>query len=197
MSAITESEWQEWNEVQKAVTQAGLVEDDLSAAIAILNRFLADDLPAALRREVIALRGTLCQEQGDLESAKTDFLAAVRLAAEGYVRFELEDTLAEISRKLGDIQDADNWYTAALETGASDPRVAGGGFLLRFLKFRGVRGLSHEEHQLAKKMAHQGWRLLRVEGEPDLGDLEGTAKQLVEAQRRPFTAERPPAPLDR
>lgn len=194
MKVIAGSDWQAWIEVQKAATLAGLIDDDLSAAIALLNKYLEGGVPTAIQREAIAYRGTLLQEYGELERAKDDFVAAWRLAEEGYIRFELENTLAEISSKLGDATEADKWYSAALGTGAADPRVAGGGFLLRFLHFRGERGLSGGERQLAEKMVHQGWHLLRVEGALDLSDLKGAARQLVEAQQKQFSADRPPAP---
>lgn len=194
MNMITEAEWQEWNEAQQAATIAGLVGNDFKAAVNILNRYLEDRAPEDLRGEVIAFRGTLYQEHGELERAKNDYLEAWHLAAEDYARFELEDTLAEISKKLDDAQEADRWYSTALATGATDPRAAGGGFLLRFLQFRGQHGLSDHERQLAETMIIHGWQLLQVEGEPVLHDLEEAAGRLLEAQQGPFSAHRPPTP---
>lgn len=184
MTEIPESDWKAWIEIQKEAVRAGFMGDEPSAAIAILNRFLESDPAEDIQREAIAFRGTFHLEQGDLTDAKADFLSALRLAKEGYVRFELQDTLAEVSKKLGDAAEADHWYTVALRTGAGDPRVPGGGFLIRFLEFRGQRGLGDEERQMAMKMVQHGWQLLRVEGEPDLDNLAGTARRLVEAQQR-------------
>lgn len=187
--------WLRWIELQKTATKMWLENEDLPAAIAVLDRYLAEDLPEELRREATAFRGTLYEEQGDFAAAKSDFLSALKFAVEpDHIRFELQDSLAVISRRLRDAKEADIWYRAALQTAAADPRVAGGGFLLRLLKFRGERGLNDEEQQLAQKVIHQSWHLLRVEGEPDLSDLEGTARRLIEAQRGPFSAERPPLP---
>jgi tetratricopeptide (TPR) repeat protein len=191
----SDTEWLQWIEIQKAATEKGLVGEDLPSAIEMLDRYLAGDLPHDLRREAVAFRATLYQEQGNLAAAKSNFLSALELAVElDHVRFELEDSLAEISKKLGDTEEADKWYVASLRTAAADPRVAGGGFLLRLLKFRGERGLNNEEQKLVRKVVHQSWHLLRVEGEPDLSDLVGTARKLRKAQLGPFSAERPLTP---
>jgi len=184
MNEIPEAEWKAWIEVQKAAVRAGLMGDEPSAALALLDQFLETDPAGDIQREAIAFRGTFHQEQGDFASAKADFISALELAEEGYVRFELQETLAEVSKKLGDTDGTDHWYATALRTGAADPRVPGGGFLLRFLNFRGRQGLSDEERQLAQQMVSHGWHLLQVDGEPDLENLEGTARRLIEAQQK-------------
>ncbi len=66
--------------------------------------------------------------------------------------------------------------------------------LVHLLKLRGEKGLNEEEGRLAEKVVKQSWHLLGVEGEPDLADLQATAKKLIEAQGRPFSADRPPSP---
>jgi hypothetical protein len=71
-----------------------------------------------------------------------------------------------------------------------DPRVAGGAFSLRFLRIRGEQELTEEEQLLVRKVVHQSWNLLRVVGEPDLGDLEAICRELIEVQKGPFSAER-------
>ncbi len=191
----TDAQWMEWIEVQKAATRTAFEEENPAAAIAELDEYLAGEHPADLTREAVAFRATLHEEAGDLPAAKEDFLLALSFATEpDHVRFELQDCLAATSTKLGEAAQADKWYSAALRTAASDPRVAGGGFLLRFLRLRGERGLSEEELLIAKQVLQQSWHLLGVEGEPDLTNLKASAKKLVEAQRGPFSAERPLAP---
>jgi len=191
----TDSEWLEWIELQKSVVKTGFAQGDVPEAIEMLDRYLAESRPDDLKREALAFRADLCSTEGDLEAAKADFLSALNLAAEqDHVRFELEDSLVRISVEQGDSEEADKWFRAALRTAAADPRVAGGGLLLRLLSFRGKDGLTDEEHGLVAQIVRQSWHLLRVEGEPDLEDLEGTARKLIEAQRGPFSADRPPAP---
>lgn len=191
----TDSEWIEWIELQKSVVKTGFAQGDVPAAIKMLDQYLAGSRPDDLKREALAFRADLFSTEGDLEAAKTDFLSALNLATErDHVRFELEDSVAGISVEQGDSEEADKWFGAALRTAAADPRVAGGGLLLRLLRFRGEDGLTDEEHALFEQVVRQSWHLLRVEGEPDLEDLEGTAKKLIEAQRGPFSADRPPTP---
>lgn len=193
-----DDEWLRWIEIQKLATKEWFQEDNVAGAIEILDRYLASgagDGCGDLNREAIAFRGTLKEDCGDLAAAKKDFMAALVLAPEpDHVRFELEDSIAGLSVKLGDLEDADRWFSAALQSAAEDPRVAGGGFLIRFIRFRGQKGLTREELGLTKKIIHQSWSLLRVEGEPDLNDLMATCARLVEARKGPFSAERPPAP---
>jgi tetratricopeptide (TPR) repeat protein len=194
-ASATDSEWVEWVELQKLVLKTGLEQRDVSAAIEMLNHYLAERLPEDLRREALAFRATLFEEEGQLGSAKSDFLSALELAPQpDYVRFELEDSLAHISEKQGSYQEANKWFGAALDTAARDPRVAGGAFILRMLRFRSNQGFTDEEHRLIRQVIQQSWHLLRVEGDPDLEDLEGTARKLIEAQSIPFSADRPPAP---
>jgi len=137
----------------------------------------------------------ISQDRGDLHAAKADFIAALESASDrDFVRFELEDTIANVCGELDDSKSTEKWFVAALRTAAADPRVAGGGFLLRFLRFRGARGFSEEERRLVERVVRQSWHLLRVEEQPDLTDLEATCRKLIEAQRGPFSAKRPPTP---
>lgn len=187
----SDGDWLLWIEVQKRATDEWST-GGIPAAVGIVDGFLSSQLPRDLKREALAFRAMLYEEQGDLTSAKADFLSAVALADEGHVRCELEDSLGLISQRLGELEDAGRWFSSALRTAASDPRVAGGGPLLRLLKVRSEKELTEEEQRLAERVIRQTWRLLRIEGEPDLGDLEGTAQKLIEAQGGPFSAERPP-----
>jgi hypothetical protein len=191
----TSTEWLQWVEIQKAATRVWLQEDDPTSAIAAITQYLASEPPQVLRCEAIAFRGTICRESDELLHAKSDFLSALELAEEqNHVRFELEDTIGALSVELGDLKEADRWYSAALQTAAANPRVAGGGLLLRFLELRGEQGFTVEEQQIVEKVVKQSWHLLRVEGEPDLDDLAGAARKLLKAQQGPFSAERPLTP---
>lgn len=190
----TENEWLAWIEEQKVATRAWL-QSDLPGAIETIDRFLATNPPLDLRRQAIGFRGSLHQEQGDLAAAKSDFLAAQALAERAdFERCTLEESAGDVSHQLGDIAEAERWYLEALRTAAADPRISGGGVLVHLLKLRGEKGLNEEEGRLAEKVVKQSWHLLGVEGEPDLADLQATAKKLIEAQGRPFSADRPPSP---
>ena len=191
----SDSEWLQWIEVQKAATRAWIGSGDLSGAIAILDRFLTSDPPLDLRRDAIAFRGSLHQEEKDLRAATLDYLNALAIAEEqGLEHYSLETSLAEVCAQSGDRQGAERWCWAALKTAAADPRESGAGALLRLLGLRGKQGLRPEERPLVEKVVRQSWHLLRVEGQPDLEDLGATARKLIEAQKGPFSAERPPIP---
>lgn len=47
-------------------------------------------------------------------------------------------------------------------------------------------------HRISNRLG-TGLVIIR-EGEPDLDELEETARKLIEAQRGPFSADRPPTP---
>lgn len=189
VNSAADSEWLQWIELQKEVAKTWLEEGRPADATIVLDRYLTADLPEDLRREGTAFRAMLHREQGDLAAAKSDFLAALELAEDrDHVRFELEDSIAVISQELNDRKEAGKWYLSALRTAAADPRVVGGGFLLRYLRFRGDKNLTIEEKQLANKVVHQSWRLLQIDGEPDLENLEVTASRLIEAQQHPASS---------
>jgi tetratricopeptide (TPR) repeat protein len=190
-----DDEWHNWIEVQKAAVQAWTSGEGVAAALSIFTGFLATGPPLDLQREAYSLRATLQQERGDLQAAKSDLLAALdRATAPDFVRCELEDSLGFVCFKAGELHEAEAWYLTALRTAAQDPRVAGGGLLLRLLRLRGEKGLSEDEQRAVRKVVYQSWHLLRLEGEPDLAELAATARKLVKAQRGPFSAENPPSP---
>jgi len=186
--------WAEWFELQRSATQVWF-DGSLAQAIEMLDEFVASEPPQAIKRQAIGYRGSLHNEAGDLHLAKADYLAAWELSEEqDFERYTLEESSAAISERLGRSAEAEWWCRKALQTAAADPKTSGSGCLLRLLKLRGRKGLSDEEHHLAKKVVYQAWHLLRVEGQPDLTDLEATCRKLIEAQRGPFSAERPPTP---
>ena len=101
-----------------------------------------------------------------------------------YERYTLEIALGGISEALGDLKTADYWYVKALETASSDPTTSVGLGLLRLLELRRGRGFDEEERRLAEKALRQSWRLLQIEGEPNLDDLEATTRKLLAEQGR-------------
>lgn len=194
MRKSTSREWVGWVEVQKVAVRVWF-DGDLPAAIEVVNRFLAENPPLDLQRQALGFRGSLEQERGDLQAARSDFLAARGLSEHAdFERCTLEEAAAAASLQLGDLPQAERLYLEALKTAASDPRTSGGGVVLSLLKLRGESGLSEEERTLAEKVIRQSWHLLRVEGEPDLIDLASTAQRVIEAQAGPFSAEKPPTP---
>jgi tetratricopeptide (TPR) repeat protein len=194
-NTANDEEWLRWIAVQKAVCRIWLEQGNGAAAIAELDRFVASNPPQDLRREAVAFRGSIHEDQDDRDAARADFLSALAIAdAYGFERYSIEISLAGISRRTGDLAQLEMWYLRALRSAANDPTISGAGTLLKLLRFRGEKGLTEEELLLVKKVVYQAWSLLRVEGEPDLSDLEGAAMRLMKAGKGPFSANRPPAP---
>lgn len=190
----TDPGWLAWIEVQKAATRLWM-QGDSEAAVGVIDRYLEQEPRLDLKRQAIGFRGSIHEEQGDLGAAKNDFSTAHELSEQAdFERYTLLLSLGGIAERRGSFEEADSWYWAALQTAADDPKTSGAGGLLRLLRLRAQRGLTEQERRLAEKVMHQAWSLLRVEGEPDLRDLVATAKKLIEAQKRPFSAERPPSP---
>jgi hypothetical protein len=195
-SKATDVQWKDWFDLQSAAAQAWF-KGGLETAIAMLDEFVNSEPPRVVKRQALGFRGSLHEENGEFQAAKSDFLAARELSEQpDFERYTLEESIAALCERLGSEEDIEFWILQALATAAADPRVSGGGALLRLLKHRGSLGFTDEEMRLVEKVVYQGWILLRVEGEPDLKHLVRTAKRLVRAHRGPFSADRPPTPAE-
>jgi len=184
-------EWAKWIEVQKAAIR----EVEVSESIQRVEEYLRSEPPVDLRRQALGFRGSLRQEEGELEGAMADFLAARALTEKpDFERYTLEQSAATISQQLGQTEEAERWNVAALETAAADPTTSGAAALRALLTLRAQAGLEPDEEELARRVVRQAWHLLRVEGEPDLSDLHTASEKLLAAQSRAFSVERPPEP---
>lgn len=184
----SDPEWAAWLEVQRAATLFWM-QGEASAAVAAIDHYLEEKPRVDLSRQAIGFRGSIHEDQGDLEAAKNDFVAANGLSEnDDFERYTLLVSLGEIAERRGVPAEADSWYVAALRTAASDPKTSGASALLRLVRLRGREGLTDQERFIAEKVMRQGWSLLRVAGEPDMGDLVATATRLLEAQKRPLSA---------
>ncbi len=180
----SEEKWREWIEVQKRAVRA-MVQPDLGAAIDEVDEYLRREPEGDLRGEALGFRASLREDNGDLEEARQDLLAALSLRPPAsYQRYTLELALGNVAEKLGECEEAASCYSQALETVANDPTTSGGSALLRLLQLRGEHGLKPDERVLAGHVAQQSWQLLHLEGEVDLEDLTRTAELLVKAQGR-------------
>jgi hypothetical protein len=183
-TSATDDEWLQWIGVQKIATTAWVEMGDLVRAMAVVSKYLVSAPTLDLRREALAFRGCLLQENHDFGAAISDFIEALAIAEEGGLkRYSLEISLAAVSAQSGDAQGAERWSLAALNTAAADPQECGAGAFLRLLQLRGDRGLQPQEQQLAEKTIRQAWRLFRLEGEPDLKNLTATAQELLQARK--------------
>jgi len=184
----SEAMWQEWLEVQRRAVRA-MARADLAAAIVEVEEYLRREPGADLRGEALGFRASLREDNGEFAEARQDLLAALSLSQTGsYQRYTLELALGNIEEKLGEHGQAASWYLQALATVAEDPTTSGGSALLRLLQLQGTHGLRPHDRTLADRVAQKSWKLLLLEGEPDLEDLTRTAELLVEAQGQPLPA---------
>lgn len=193
-ASATEEQWVAWFDLQQAATQTWF-SGALPRAIKMLDEFLLTRPSLPIERQAIGFRGSLHEESGDLQLAREDFRAAVELCERpDFERYTLEESLAALSERLEDYIEAERWSLRALKTAAADPKTSGAGSLLQLLRLRSGQQLSRKERQIVKKVVHQAWSLLRVEGDPDFADLAATAGKLLNAQQGPFSGDHPPMP---
>ena len=193
-TSAEDAKWLRWVEIQKGATLLWM-QGDAAKAIHEINHFLASEVVPDLRRDALTFRGHIYDDQGDPDSARADLLSALEIA-EKYLleRYSIEISLAALCVRQGKLKEAERWALSALQTAAADPKTSGAGALQKLITIRGAETFSTEERKLIKKVVHQAWSLLRVEGQPDLAALDATTTKLLRAHRGPFSAERPPTP---
>jgi tetratricopeptide (TPR) repeat protein len=179
----SEGQWLHWIEIQRQATSTWL-NGNLSEALALIDRYVESSPPIDLKRQAIGFRGSLHEEQGNLHAAKKDFLMARGLSGQpDFERCTLEESMASVSARLGDVREAEKWYWQAIETAASDPRAINGITLIHFLDIREPEGLSHMEQQVIEGVLSEAWKFHNLPGAPDLQDLRVSANQLIELRR--------------
>ena len=123
------------------------------AALAIksINHFLASEAVPDLRRDAIAFRGHIYEDQGDPDSARTDLLSALKIAEEhGLERYSIEISLAALCVRRGNPTEAERWALSALQTAAADPKTSGAGALQKLITIRGAEAFSKDERRLGR-----------------------------------------------
>lgn len=185
-SNSSESQWLHWIEVQKRATSLWF-SGNLPEALTFLDGYVESAPALDLKRQAIGFRGSLHQEQGDLQSAKADFLTARGLSEQpDFERCTLEESIAWISAQLGDLMEAERWYWQAIETASIDPRATNGTTLVRFLEIRGTKDLSQAERQVIEGVLAAAWEFRNLPGAPNFQDLRDSVNELIEIQRREY-----------
>jgi hypothetical protein len=179
---MVEEAVQRWLEVQRrAVTSAA--QHRSQDAIDAVTGFLTTDLPPDLRAEVIAFRGNLHEESGQLESAKTDFIESHRLSSTpSYSRYTVELALGAICKELSSTTESRRWYGQALRTALDGASISGAAAILGLLNLEGDDRLSQEEKSLCESVATRSGEVLGLQGDVGLSNgLRGAAMALVRA----------------
>jgi len=175
--------WLEWIEIQKQALKAQR-EGDLEQASKMVRSFLQRPDIEELRCEALDLLAQFKEERGEFEEAKNLLAQAVAHAPEGsYKRYAFQLALAGAHEAMSDIEGAMKHYRQALETASQDDTTSAGAALQNFVRLRGEDRLSADDRELIGRCIRQAWRLLKLEGEPELEDLTRAAKSMIRGTR--------------
>lgn len=178
--------WEEWTSVQLKSLQLS-ENKQYSEAVNLIEQFLAGQISPELRSEAIAFRALMREEDGDLDAAKEDLLAAHSLSLPGsYPKYCIELTLARLYESSGEKERSAEWHVKALETVVDDPMTSGATAILGLLRLKPFGSLNERELILCERVARQAWQLFSLPGEPNIEDLVSTANKLMEAATRPL-----------
>jgi len=168
-----------------------LVSGRYDIALEVVNSFLRCRPSQSTRGEALCMRSSLWQSLGVLHRAKRDALAGCRLREpRSYGRYVMQYGLGHLSEKLGNPQEAIEWYRAALKTVAASRDISGGGVLEKWLALCPEKDLSPSDRTLSRKAARRSWKALHLSGEPRPKDLERLAQRLLKQQGLPPVRQR-------
>lgn len=156
-------------------------EKNLTVALQQIDAFLQREMDTELRSSVLGMRAQLKEDLGDQEGAKADLLSAISIGDASFTRYVNESSLAGIYRLQGNYPDATKWYRAALRTSV-DGDFPGGAVLRNFLALQPEKSLSKEDRALCIEVVQGSWKLLGLEGGPDVTDLAASTSIIVERE---------------
>jgi tetratricopeptide (TPR) repeat protein len=176
-----------WVEVQRRAV-AATAQNRTQEAIDAVTNFLTANLSPDLQAEVIAFRGNLHEESGQLENARADFLESHGLSsAPSYSRYTVELALGAVCRELGATPESRRWYEQALKTALEGDSISGAAAILGLLNLVGDDRLTQEERSLCESVVTHSSEVLGIIQEDLPNDLRGAAAALIRAGgvRRP------------
>jgi len=150
-----------------------------------VSEYLAGVAPSA-RAEALAFRAVLREELPDFTGARADVVEALGLAADpSYLRYTLELSLASLDERSGDRSAAIRAYLRAIQTAMADGRIAVGTAISKLFDLIAPDDLGPEQRRDVVEAVRVSWRLLNIEGEPDIQDLDKVGALLLTEQSRP------------
>jgi len=172
----------DWNQAQQKITIAwgrGKIE----AAYDEIARVRASGT-AQMKAQSLLYRGMIKEDVGDYCGAREDLRQAASENPSGsFARYTAEHMLGVACEKSGLSEEALRQYREALQTCLAGDDFSGGHALERFLALAGVE-LRSEDHHLATAVIEKSWKVLELQGEPDLDNPVVCAKALVEKTKR-------------
>jgi len=176
---MTEEIVERWVEVQRRAVAAA-AQNRAQEAIDAVTNFLTNNLSPDFQAEVIAFRGSLHEESGELENARADFLESHGLSsAPSYSRYTVELALGAVCRELGATTESRRWYEQALKTALEGDSISGAAAILGLLTLVDDDRLTQEERSLCESVVTHSSEVLGIV-EADLpNDLRRAATALI------------------
>lgn len=170
-------EWANWMRVMREAS-LHLRQGSTRYALQVIESFVSTAMTPDVRSDVLGLRAQLKADLGEFTSAKGDLLQARNLVGPGYARYVHEVSLGAVCGRLNRANDSLEWYRQALQTCLQSPEVSCGTALKAFLTLTGDNRLDSKDRNLCERAALSSWRLLRLQGDPDLVDLREVANRI-------------------
>jgi tetratricopeptide (TPR) repeat protein len=132
-----------------------------------------------MKGQCLFYRGMIRQSQGSLESAKEDWLDALRFAQEGtFLRYEFEHNIGKACEESGELEEARSWYRTALKTCSTGEGFSGHRTLTAFI-WLSDGPITPDDNVLLASAIQKSWRVLELSAEPDLIDLAASISALT------------------
>lgn len=174
-----------WYLVQRAISPL-MVKGRYDVAHEVVNSFLRSRPSQSTRGEALGMRSSFWEYFGDLPRAKRDALASCRLRQpRSYGKYVSQLCLGAICQKMGQAEEAIQWYRVGLKTCAATNDISCSAVLRRWLALCPEKRLSRSDRALCRKAARKAWKALRLSGEPRPKDLAKLAERLRKREGRP------------
>jgi hypothetical protein len=166
----------EFDQLMRSLTLA-LSRRNLEQALIEKDRVLRQGTPE-MKGQCLLYVGMIRESSGDSQSAQTEWLDALSYAGAGtFLRYDLEQHLGASWEKLGEIDQALVWYRLALRTCAEGAEFSGNKVLSAFLKLN-QDTIPKEDETVVKAVIDKTWRVLQLNGAPDLTNLAESIRTL-------------------
>ncbi len=184
-------DWAEqWRQLQRSYID---LHHARSRLVTQIDDFIQGNPDPELVRQGLTMRGELKGGAGDLKGEKEDYLLAHNSSTpHSFGRYILESCcLTGACERLGDAKESLAWLFRSLETCMGDPATSCGTALSQILERTGYDEVAEEERCLVIGALEHSWRVLSLEGEPDLDCLESSIDTVVAAETVPHSKDSP------
>jgi tetratricopeptide (TPR) repeat protein len=164
---------------------------DYNGAISIISGILDHETYADLRCDAYGYRATFYEKLGKFDKAIQDWLSSYSLVTTSAImdiafkKYVTELRIGGVFEKQSKMQEAMDWYRKALTTVCEGEGTSGGAAIKSFLTIVGDGTLTDEDRTLCNDVVAKSWKLLHIEGEPDLSNPLMAAEKLIQAQGKP------------